>query len=172
MCVHTSHRPYGYTPLTLCSWQRMHWNPSCNLWHLCYHCARCWFPCQTKAITCASFHHIQFLSSMNQHCAYQKWHSHLSQCYCQPNTSGFTSQILCNLRLCYLWCSSSQIKELLQPTPHWSIPPLNNWSIWLHKHVNVFLHDCAHVIWSLKGTKSPHLSTFVTFLYQKVSITL
>ncbi len=27
----------------------------------------------------------------------------------------------------------------------------------LHKHVDVFLHDCANAIWSLKRTKSPHL---------------
>jgi hypothetical protein len=42
----------------------------------------------------------------------------------------------------------------------------------LHKHVDVFLHDCANAIWSLKGTEGPHLSTLVTFFRQKVSITL
>jgi hypothetical protein len=26
MCMHTSHRPYGYPLLMLCSWQRTHWN--------------------------------------------------------------------------------------------------------------------------------------------------
>jgi hypothetical protein len=36
----------------------------------------------------------------------------------------------------------------------------------------VFLHDYANAIWSLKGTEGPHLSTLVTFLRQKVSITL
>ncbi len=36
----------------------------------------------------------------------------------------------------------------------------------------MFLHDCANAIWSLKGTKGPHLSTLVIFLRQKVSITL
>jgi len=36
----------------------------------------------------------------------------------------------------------------------------------------VFLHDYADAIWSLKGTKGPHLSTLVTFLCQKVLITL
>jgi hypothetical protein len=30
MCVHTSHWPYGYPPLLLCSWQRTHRNPWCN----------------------------------------------------------------------------------------------------------------------------------------------
>jgi hypothetical protein len=42
----------------------------------------------------------------------------------------------------------------------------------LHKHADVFLHDCANAIWSLKGIEGPHLSTLVTFLHQKVSITL
>jgi hypothetical protein len=42
----------------------------------------------------------------------------------------------------------------------------------LHKHVDVFLHDCANANWSLKGPKGFHLSTLVTFLRQKVLITL
>jgi hypothetical protein len=42
----------------------------------------------------------------------------------------------------------------------------------LHKHVDVFLHECANAIWSLKGTKGPHLSTLVTFLCQIFSIAL
>jgi hypothetical protein len=36
----------------------------------------------------------------------------------------------------------------------------------------VFLHDCANAIWSLKGTKGFHLSSLVTCLHQKISITL
>jgi hypothetical protein len=43
---------------------------------------------------------------------------------------------------------------------------------YLHKHVDMFLHDGANAIWSLKGPESPHLSTLVTFLYQKISMTL
>jgi hypothetical protein len=42
----------------------------------------------------------------------------------------------------------------------------------LHKHANVFLHDCLNAIWSLKGTEGLHLFTLVTFLHQKISITL
>ncbi len=34
----------------------------------------------------------------------------------------------------------------------------------LHKHVNVFLHDSANAIWSLKGLEGLHLFTLVTFL--------
>jgi hypothetical protein len=42
----------------------------------------------------------------------------------------------------------------------------------LHKHANVFLHNYANAIWSVKGTKSFYLSTLVTFLRKKVSIIL
>jgi hypothetical protein len=42
----------------------------------------------------------------------------------------------------------------------------------LHKQVDVFLHNCANAIWSLKGPKSPPLSILVIFLWQKISITL
>jgi hypothetical protein len=42
----------------------------------------------------------------------------------------------------------------------------------LHKHDDVFLHYCANAIWNLKGLEGPHLSTLVTFLRQKDSITL
>jgi hypothetical protein len=33
----------------------------------------------------------------------------------------------------------------------------------LHKHVDVFLHNYANVIWSLKGIEGPYLSTLVDF---------
>jgi hypothetical protein len=42
----------------------------------------------------------------------------------------------------------------------------------LHKHANVFLHDCANAIWSLKRLEGLHLLTLVTFLCQKVLIAL
>ncbi len=42
----------------------------------------------------------------------------------------------------------------------------------LHKQVDVFLHNCANAIWSLKGLESFILLILVTFLQQKISITL
>jgi hypothetical protein len=42
----------------------------------------------------------------------------------------------------------------------------------LHRHVYVFLHDCANAIWSLKKSKGFHLSILVTFVCQKISTTL
>ncbi len=50
MCVHTSHWPYGYPPLMLCSWEWTHWNPWRSLQHLYCHCIRCWLPCGTKKL--------------------------------------------------------------------------------------------------------------------------
>jgi len=43
---------------------------------------------------------------------------------------------------------------------------------YLHKQIDVFLHNCANAIWSLKGIEGPHFSTFIIFLCQKISITL
>jgi len=42
----------------------------------------------------------------------------------------------------------------------------------LHKQIDVFLHDCANVMWSLKRPKGPPLSILVTFLCQRISIML
>ncbi len=42
----------------------------------------------------------------------------------------------------------------------------------LHKQANVFLHDCANAIWSLKELHGCPLFILVTCFYQKVSITL
>jgi hypothetical protein len=43
---------------------------------------------------------------------------------------------------------------------------------YLHKHIDVFLHNCVNVIWTLKAPKGPHLSTLIIFLHKKVLITL
>jgi hypothetical protein len=132
MCVHTSHWPYGYPPLTLCSWQWTHMDPWCTSWHFCCHCVGYWFPHMAKTTTCASFKHVQFFSLMNQHCVHKKWHSQLSwRCHWRPNTSWFTSLILRHPRICYFWCNSSQRTELSQSTPYWSIPPFNSGGIWM-----------------------------------------
>jgi len=111
---------------------------------------------------------------MSRHCVCQRWHSHPSRrCHCWPNVSIFTSSILHNSRICHLWCSSSQEMSYCNWHPINQFLPLAIEIFgYLHKHVNVFLHDCANAIWSLKGLKGLHLSTLVTFFHQKVSITL
>jgi len=40
----------------------------------------------------------------------------------------------------------------------------------LHKHTNVFLHNCANAIWRLKRPEALYLSTLVSFVCQKVPI--
>jgi hypothetical protein len=110
----------------------MHWNQWCNSWHLCQHYTRRWFPRGIRIITCVSFNHVQVLLSMSRHCSYQKWHSHLGQHYhCWPNTNIFISPILHNSKICCIEHSSNQGKELSQLMPHWSIPHISNWDIWL-----------------------------------------
>jgi len=135
------------------------------LQHLCHHCTRCWFPCGMKTIICVSFNHIQLLSLTNWHCAYQRWHSHLSRhYYCQPNMSKFTSSILCNSKIYCIKCNSSQEKELSQLTPHWLIPPFNNWGIWLFTQTCrcVFTRPCqCHL--ELEGDKRPSFFYFGHF---------
>jgi len=173
-CVHTSHRPYGYPPFTLCSWQWTHWNPWCNLQHLCRHCVKCWFPCGTTTITCISFNHIQLLLSMNWHCAYQIWNCTLTNVVITDPTwidllpqscatRGFVASdaIQANERSYYNWHPTNQF-----------LPLALEICGCLHKHVDVFLHDYANAIWSLKGIECFHLSTLVTFLCQKNLITL
>jgi hypothetical protein len=42
----------------------------------------------------------------------------------------------------------------------------------LHKQIDVLLHNCANAIWRLKGFEGLHIYVLVTFLHQKISITL
>ncbi len=82
----------------------------------------------------------------------------------------FTSSILRNSRICHLWCNSSQEMSYCNWHPTNQFLPLAIEIFGcLHKHVDVFLHDYANAIWSLKGPSSFYLGTF---LHQKVSITL
>jgi hypothetical protein len=134
MCMHTSHRPYACLPRTLRSWQRTNGNPWCVVHDtfvaivrdVGFHVGRE----QLHVLLSIMFQLLS--SSLSWHCAHQKWHPHFNQqCHCPPNASGFTSLILCNSRICNPWHDSSQRKELSQLTPHWSIPPFNNWCIWV-----------------------------------------
>ncbi len=128
MCVHTSHRPYGYPPLTLHSWWQTHRNPWCSLWHLCWHYMKYYLPRGMRITTCASFNHVQLLLSMTWH----RWYSHSSRrCHCRHNASRFISSILCNPRICSLRFDSKQRNELLRSTPYWSIFPFGKWGIWM-----------------------------------------
>jgi len=43
---------------------------------------------------------------------------------------------------------------------------------YLHEQVNVFVHDHANVLWSLKVQEGLPLSILVTYFFQRVSTTL
>jgi hypothetical protein len=75
--------------------------------------------------------------------------------------------------MCCLQCNSNQRKELSQLTPNYKFICLTIEVFGcLHKHANMFLHNCANAIWSLKWLEGLHFSTLVTFFHQKVLITL
>ncbi len=66
------------------------------------------------------------------------------------------SLILHNSRICCFRCNSSQWKDLLQPTPHRSIPPFSNWSIGLFTQTYrcVFTWLCQYHL-EFEGDKRP-----------------
>ncbi len=81
------------------------------------------------------------------------WDENNYTCFLQPHSTPLVDKST----LCYcLRCSSSQGKELSQPTPHWSIPPISNWGIWLFTQTCrcVFTQLCqCHL--ELQGDKRP-----------------
>jgi hypothetical protein len=174
MRMHTSHQPYGYPPFMLHSRQWTHMNPRCNFQHLCCHCVKCWLPCGMKIGTCISFNHVQLLSSMSQHCVHQRQHSHLSQhCHYWPNANRFTSPIFATQKLVAF--NVVQAKEKSYHDQHPSdqfLPLIIEVFGCLHKQAYVFLHYLANAIWSFKRPKGPPIFVFVTFLCQKILITL
>jgi hypothetical protein len=129
---------------------------------------RCWFPCETKIITFASFNHIQFLLSTSQYCVYQKWLRTLANVVVVDATQTYLFLGSCTIQR-FVVFDAIQVKEKSYYNRH----PTNQFFLleievfgYLHKHV-VFLHNYANAIWSLKGTKGFHLFTLVTFLCQK-----
>jgi hypothetical protein len=131
---------------------------------------------QKKHRTCASFNHIQLLSSMGRHCAHQRWHSHFNwHCHYYPTWANlfFWS---CAIQE-FVALDVVQAKEFFYCNWYWdpiykSLPLAIEIFGCLHKHADVFLHYYANAIQSLKGIKCLHLSTLVSFLHQKVSITI
>jgi len=131
-----------------------------------------WNPCGTRTITHTSFNNVPLLSSMSWHCVHQRWNSHPSWCcHCWSNTNGFTLPILCNLKICCLQSNSSQRKGYCDrhPIDHFLLLTIEVFQC-LDKQV--FLHDCANAMWNFKRLEGLPFSVLVTFLCQKISITL
>jgi hypothetical protein len=132
MCVHTSHQCYKCPIFTLRPWQWAHGHPWWSMRFFYCHHTRWWLPCGMGTTICTFFNHIPLLSLMSWHCVHQRQNLHPSRCcHYQSNTSKFISLILCNLKIYYLRNNSSQRKELLWLTPHWSFPPFSNWGVWM-----------------------------------------
>ncbi len=82
------------------------------------------------------------------HYVYQKWHSHLGQCYhCQPNASEFISSI-CTTQGFDVF-DATQAKERIycdrHPTNQFILLTIEVFGC-LHKQTCVFLHDCVNAI--------------------------
>jgi hypothetical protein len=87
----------------------------------------------------------------------------------QPNTNGFISLILRNLRFATSNVAQTNEKRFCNQHPtNKFLPLINEVFDCLHKHVNVFLNNFANAIWSLKGLEGPHLSILVIFLVKKL----
>jgi hypothetical protein len=133
--------------------------------HFCRHYARCWFSHATRTITYTSFNHIELLLLTSWHCAYQKWHLHLSECcHCRPNVTRFISLNLHNLKIFHLQCNSSQgpcyyNRHLTNQFLPLAIEVFDC----LDKHANVFLHNCVNAIWSLKWIEGLHFLPWSLF---------
>jgi len=88
--------------------------------------------------------------------------------------SKFTPPILHNSKICHLQCGSSKKKgSYCNQHPIDQFLPLIIEMFWLFRQIGLcVLHDYANPIWSLKVPEGLHLSILVTFLHQKISITL
>ncbi len=68
-------------------------------------------------------------------------------------------------RFAYFWYNSSQWMKLLWLTPHISIPPFNNWSIWMStqtsRYVLTWLWQCHLQLQRAKGPSSFYLHYFL-----------
>jgi hypothetical protein len=105
---------------------------------------------------------------------HQKWHLHPNWCcYYRPNVSKFISPILCNPKICYFQCGSSQRKKLSRSTP------TNQFFLLaievFYVYVNKFM--CFYMIVPMpfgawKNQKAFIFLSLLLFYHQKISITL
>jgi len=99
------------------------------------------FPHGVRTTTCASFKHIQFLSSTNQHCVHQRWHFSWHY-HCRPNTSDLLRQS----------CATQGFASLMQFKPKNKIittdTPLINSSPEQWRYLDVYISKwmCSYTI--------------------------
>jgi len=178
MCVHTSHRCYKCPPFTLRPWQWTHEYPWCRLYHFCYPSTRCQFPCEMKIITRTSFNHIPFFLSIRNSNVNLLKHF----VFTKDGIRTLPNLVIVNPTWMNLFCQScitwgfvaSKVAQAKKkrycnrdPIDHFFFLAIEVFGC-LNKQDDMFSHDCANAMWNFKGP----LSILVTFLCQKISITL
>jgi hypothetical protein len=84
-----------------------------------------------KTITCASFNHIQLLSSMNQHCVYNDGICTLSNVVIMDPMWVDLFPRFCVIQGFATLMQFKPREKTMQLTPHWSSHLFSNWGIWL-----------------------------------------
>jgi hypothetical protein len=148
--------------------------PWCNLQHFCCHCVKCWLPCGMRTTTCASFDH------------FQSSHWWINIVFTKDGICTLTNIVIIDPTCpdLLLWSYTTQgfvAFDAIQAKKrsYCNLHPIDQFlplviEVFecLHKQVNVFLHNYANVIWSLKRPKGFLFSILVNFFHQKISITL
>jgi hypothetical protein len=165
MCVHTSHQCYKCPVFMSHPRQWAHEHPWCSLRLYCCHYTRWWLPCGMGTTICTFLNHVVFTKDE----------------ICTLADVVIIDPTWANLlhRSCAIWrfttFKTAQAKERnyydWHPTDHFFPLTIEVFGC-LNKQVDVFLHDCANAMWNFKGLKGLHVYVLITFLCQKISITL
>ncbi len=173
MYVHTSHQPYGYHLL-----RYVHGNERTKMHDVIYYT----FAAITQNV---GFHVEKKLHALIS-TTFNSFHQHVNIVLNKDDICTLVDVVIVDPKQLHLLPQScaiqgfttsyvTQTKERSycnrHPTDQF-LPLTIEIFGYLHKYANVFLQDCANDIWSLKGLKGPHVYTLVTFLCQKVLITL
>jgi hypothetical protein len=174
MHVHTPHWCYKCPTFTSHPQQWAHEHPWCSLWPFCCCSTRWWLPCgmRTTNCTCSTMFHSSC------------WRVDIV--FTKDNICTLANVVIINStrtnllhQSCAIWRFTTfetfQAKERnycdRHPIDHFLPLAIEVFGC-LDKQVDVFLHDCANAMWNFKRLKGLPLYVFVTFLYQKNSITL
>jgi len=165
MCVHTSHWFYGYPPFTLCPWQWTHRDPSCSLWHLCWHYMKWQFPCGTKIITRISINTTfnSYRDGIDIVFTKNRIHTLANLDIANPTCADLFPD-LGQLKDLILQMQFKTKKNLLWLTPHWSISSSNNWNVWMFTQTNwCVLTQLCQCHSKLQRSKKPSFFCFSYF---------
>ncbi len=142
----------------------------CEMFH--DHYKRCKFLCLTKIDPCPSIPYPAIFVSSCWHCVNNWWCLHIKRyCHRRPHSSWFAFT-------CYSFSWDYNNHDLGEGKfLSWSI--FNMFLLldvevfkYFHQQVDKFFHQCANMMWEVKGIVSPCLLVLHTLSRQKVSMTL